>query len=200
MIYQTLNPIIEKLLSLEIEEQKQLAASQKRDIFNPENSKLPDPEIISLIDSLSNEFVMGNTPEVYNFIGKIESNNNPKAKSGISKASGIYQFTPNEVKTTKNRAKRTVGYNKEYVDKIPNDPTEWNKEQANVMLTSYLFPKEIKGSPGLVDELLKRSFTQKNDIDAWKELYKLHHTNLDKTRYLGRINKNIDRILSEYIE
>ena len=171
-----------------------------KDIFNPEDSKLYDPEIISLIDSLSNEFVMGNTPEVYDFIGKIESNNNPQARSKLSKASGLYQFTPNEVKTTKNRAKRTVGYDKEYINKISNDPTKWNKEQANVMITSYLFPKEIKGSPGLVDELLKRSFTKDRDIEAWKKLYELHHTNLDKTRYLNSINKNIDRALSGYME
>ena len=54
-----INPIIEKLLVSIMEEQKELAASQKRDIFNPEDSKLYDPEIVSLIDSLSNEFVLG---------------------------------------------------------------------------------------------------------------------------------------------
>ena len=79
---------------------------QGKDIFNPEDSKLYDPDIVSLIDSLANEFTMGNTPDVYKYIGELESNNNPLAESGISSAKGIYQFTPAAVEATKRSAKR----------------------------------------------------------------------------------------------
>ena len=169
-----------------------------KDIFNPEDSKLYDPEIISLIDSLANEFMMGNTPEVYKFIGELESNNDPTAKSGISEASGVYQFTPEEVKVTKNRAKRTVGFDKDYIIEIPSDPREWTMNQANVMITSYLAPKEIKGKEGFVDELIKRAFKKDYDIEDWIDLYWLHHTNKDKTRFSKQVNKNIERVAPKY--
>ena len=169
-----------------------------KDIFNPEDSKLYDPEIISLIDSLSNEFMMGNTPEVYNYIGLAESNNNPLAESNLSNAKGLYQFTPDAVESTKRSAKRNVGYDSDYIDAIPDNPTEWSLEQANVMLTSYLFPKEVKGRPGFVDALLKRAFEPDYEIEDWEALYRLHHTNLGKTKYLDEITKNIERASKEY--
>jgi soluble lytic murein transglycosylase-like protein len=170
-----------------------------KDIFNPEDSKLYDPESIALIDSLTNEFAMGNTPELYKYIGDLESNNNPAAESSISKAKGIYQFTPDAVESTKRSAKRNVGYNSAFIDSIPDNPTKWSPYQANVMLTSYLFPKEMEGKPsGFIDELLKRSFKQDYDIEDWEEVYKLHHTNIDKTQYLDEINRNLQRISPLY--
>ena len=172
--------------------------SKPKDIFNPKDSKLYDPEIISLIDSLANEFMMGNTPEVYKYIGLAESNNNPLAESSLSKAKGIYQFTPDAVKSTKRSAKRNVGFNHNYINSIPNNPTKWTQEQANVMLTSYLFPKEVKGKPGFVDMLLKKAFKQNPEIEDWEELYKIHHTNLGKTKYLDEITRNIERASKEY--
>ena len=189
---------------MEGEEDKEEQAFQskegkKRDIFNPKDSKLYDPEIISLIDSLTNEFAIGNTPNLYKFIGALESNNEPSAKSSISRAKGIYQFTPDAVKSTKRSAKRNVGYDSAFIDSIPNNPTKWSSYQANVMLTSYLFPKEIKGKPsGFVDELLKRSFKQDYDIKDWEEVYKLHHTNIDKTKYFDEITKNLERVSPLY--
>jgi len=172
--------------------------SKPKDIFNPENSKLYDPEIISLIDSLSNEFMMGNTPEVYKYIGLAESNNNPLAESNLSNAKGLYQFTPDAVESTKRSAKRNVGYDSDYIDAIPDNPTKWTQDQANVMLTSYLFPKEVKGKPGFVDMLLKEAFKQNPKIEDWEELYKLHHTNLGKTKYLNEITKNMERASKQY--
>tara|TARA_Y100001973_G_C5155622_1_gene310559 strand:- start:151 stop:747 length:597 start_codon:yes stop_codon:yes gene_type:complete len=172
--------------------------NQKKDIFNPEDSRLYDPEIISLIDSLANEFQIGNTPDFYNYIGLAESNNNPLAESSISNAKGLYQFTPDAIESTKRSAKRNVGFDDDYIDAIPDNPTKWSQEQANVMLTSYLFPKEVKGRPGFVDALLKRAFKENYDIKDWEALYRLHHTNLGKTKYLDEITRNIERASKEY--
>ena len=171
---------------------------QGKDIFNPEDSKLYDPDIVSLIDSLANEFTMGNTPDVYKYIGELESNNNPLAESGISSAKGIYQFTPAAVESTKRSAKRNVGFDDEYIDAIPDNPLEWNQEQSNVMLTSYLFPKKVKGKQGFVDVLLKQVFKKDYDIKDWESLYKLHHTNIDKTKFLKQINQNLERVSPKY--
>jgi len=190
-----MNYSFKDIIQLALESKNKL---NQKDIFNPEDSKLYDPEIISLIDSLSNEFMMGNTPEVYNYIGLAESNNNPLAESNLSEAKGIYQFTPDAVESTKRSAKRNVGFDDDYIDAIPENPTEWTQEQANVMLTSYLFPKEVKGRQGFVDMLLKRAFKQNPNIEDWEELYKLHHTNIGKTKYLDEITRNIERASKQY--
>jgi len=190
-----MNYSINDMIKLALESKNK---SKPKDIFNPKNSKLYDPEIISLIDSLSNEFMAGNTPEVYNYIGLAESNNNPLAESNLSNAKGLYQFTPDAVESTKRSAKRNVGYDHDYIDAIPDNPTKWTQSQANVMLTSYLFPKEVKGRPGFVDMLLKKAFKQNPEIEDWEELYKIHHTNLGKTKYLDEITRNMERASKQY--
>ena len=79
-------------------------------------------------------------------------------------------------------------------------PTPYNNVGfcANVMLTSYLFPKEVKGKEGFVDELLKQVFKKDYDIKDWESLYKLHHTNIDKTKFLRQINQNLERVSPKY--
>ena len=169
------------------------------DIFDPEDSKLYDPRMATLLDSLVQEVQMGNVPVLHQFIGDLESNNKLTARNPISNAAGIYQFVPEEVKTTKRRAIRNVGFDPEYIKAIPNDPTLWNQEQSDIMLMSRLFPMEEKGKPFYMDKLLKRAYRQDWDIDDFLEIYDKHHTLVDKSRYKKEIDLNKKRVIDKYL-
>jgi hypothetical protein len=174
------------------------------DIFDPSQSNLDDPRMISLADSLTNEIMMGNTPDFLKFLGHMESNsrlgarvsgyNTDPSKGDIRTASGIYQFTQPTIPTTKKSAKITSGFDPSYIDAIPDDPTKWTLEQSNIMALAKLFPSVIQGKPGLADSLIRESFKTNYDKDAWEQLYSdAWHTDVDSAT-----QKRLDKILPQY--
>ena len=170
------------------------------DIFDPEDSKLFDPEMITLLDSLTNEIMMGNTPPLYKFLGELESRNNPKAtnKAG-STAKGLYQFTDPAVESSKKSAKINVGFDPDYINKISNDPRNWTQKQADIMLSAYLFPHIIKGSPGLADKLIKTSVRSKYFKPEWEDIYDMIlHTSMGKTKFKKEIDRNKASVIPKY--
>ncbi len=165
-----------------------------------------------LLDSLIN--IAGNKdkmPEFMKLVRQIESGGkyrekegetdfpygNPLAKAKSTTASGVYQFTEDSVDTAKKRAKN-IGIDSSFIDLIPNDPTQWTDQEADVMFLGNMFasivdpnnPKASKGQmysglqgkPGLVDSLLGEAFKPKNpSIDAMEDLYyTIHHTDPDE--------------------
>ena len=119
------------------------------DIYDPSQSNLDDPKMASLLDSLTDEIMMGNTPDFLKFLGHMESDSNlgsrvsgyntDPSKGKVKTASGIYQFTEPTVGPTKKSAKITSGFDPTYIDAIPNDPTQWTQEQSDIMALAKLF-------------------------------------------------------------
>jgi len=173
---------------------------QGKDLFNPEDSNLDSPEMIMLLDSLVTEIQKGNTPPLYQFLSELESRNNPEAVSKVgSTAKGIYQFTDPAVETSVRSAKRNVGFDDEYIDAIPSDPREWSREQADIMLSSYLFPHIIKGRRGLADRLIKASIGSEYFKPEWEQIYDIIlHTSMGKTKFKEDIAKNKAEIFPKY--
>ena len=171
-----------------------------KDIFDPKDSRLDDPEMIMLLDSLVTEIQRGNTPPLYQFLGDLESRNNPQAVSKVgSTAKGVYQFTDPAVETSMRSAKRNVGIDHEYIDTIKTDPRDWSQEQANIMLSSYLFPHIIEGSPGLADELIRASIGSEYFKPEWEQIYDIIlHTSMGKTRFKEDIDANKAEIFPKY--
>ena len=112
----------------------------------------------------------------------IESDNNPKASAGTTSAKGVYQFTDASVQTAKNRM-FNMGFEKEYIREIDNNPHKWTDEHADSMFLANMFAQ--RGS----DALLKK--IGKGDVDAMKTAYyKFHHTDPDEAT-----KKRVDNII-----
>ena len=112
----------------------------------------------------------------------IESDNNPKASAGTTSAKGVYQFTDASVQTAKNRM-FNMGFEKEYIREIDNNPHEWTDEHADSMFLANMFAQ--RGS----DALLKK--IGKGDLDAMKAAYyKIHHKDPDEAT-----KKRVDNII-----
>ena len=104
-------------------------------------------------------------------VREIESDNNPKASADTTSAKGVYQFTDASVETAKNRM-YNMGFEKEYIREIDNNPHEWTNEHADSIFLANMFAQ--RGS----DALLKK--IGKGDLDAMKTAYyKFHHTDPD---------------------
>ena len=120
------------------------------------------------------------------FVRHIESDNNPKASAGTTSAKGVYQFTDGSVQTAKNRM-FNMGFEKEYIREISNNPHNWTDEQADSIFLANMFAQ--RGS----DKLLVK--IGDGDLDAMKHAYyKFHHTDPDiATR------QRVDNIIIECI-
>ena len=115
-------------------------------------------------------------------VRSVESDNRPEAMADTSSAKGVYQFTDSSVVTGKNRMKRR-GFDKKFIDAIPDDPRKWNNEQADAMFLSNMFSQE--GS----DKYLMGIGS--GDIDAGKEAYyRFHHTKPD-TATIRRVEERM---------
>ena len=102
------------------------------------------------------------------YVRHIESDDNPKASAGTTSAKGVYQITDASVITAKNRM-HNMGFHKEDIREIDNNPHNWNDEQADCVFLANVFAQ--RGSDGLLKEI------GKGDIDAMKQAYyKFHHT------------------------
>ena len=132
---------------------------------------------------------------------------NPKAEADSTTAAGVYQFTKGSVDSAKKRAKN-IGIDPGFINLIPNDPTQWTDQEADIMFLGNMFasivdpnnPKAtksetyhgLKGRPGLIDSLLSEAFKPINpSINAIKDLYyTIHHTKPDSAT-IDRVNKII---------
>ena len=179
-----------------------LLMANSNDLYTGSNALLD-----SLIDISGDRSKM---PEFMKLVRQIESGGkyrsfrgetdfpygNPSAKADSTTASGVYQFTKDSIDTAKKRAKN-IGIDSGFVNLIPDDPTQWTDQEADVMFLGNMFatiidpnnPKASKGQmysglqgrPGIVDSLLVEAFKQKNpSIDAMEDLYyTIHHTKPD---------------------
>ena len=184
------------------------------DIYDPSKSRLDDPRMATLLDSLVDEVRLGNTPDFLKFLGHMESDSNlasrvsgyneDPSKGKVKTASGIYQFTGPTVGPTKKSAKITSGFDPSYIDSIPTSPTaidtsgnvvgQWTQEQSDIMALAKLFPAVIQGSPGLADSLIRESFKPNYDKAAWEQLYSdIWHTKVDSLT-----QDRLDKILPQY--
>ncbi len=113
-------------------------------------------------------------------VREIESDNNPKASAGTTSAKGVYQFTDGSVQTAKNRM-FNMGFDKDYIRDIDNNPHNWNDEQADCMFLANMFAQ--RGSDKLLTKI------GEDDLSAMKEAYyKFHHTAPDKAT-IDRVEK-----------
>jgi len=113
-------------------------------------------------------------------VREIESDNNPMAAAGTTSAKGVYQFTDASVNTAKNRM-YNMGFFKEEIREISNNPHKWTDEHADCMFLANMFAQ--RGS----DKLLKKVGSL--DLEAMKEAYyKFHHTDPDEAT-IKRVNK-----------
>jgi hypothetical protein len=119
---------------------------------------------------------------IYNFsqqVRQIESDNNPKAAAKTTSAKGVYQFTDASVQTGKNRM-YNMGFEKEFIREVDNNPHNWTDEQADSIFLANIFAQ--RGS----DNLLRK--IGYGDIEARKQsYYKFHHTKPD-TATKDRVN------------
>jgi hypothetical protein len=122
---------------------------------------------------------------IYGFsqqVRQVESDNNPKAAAKTTSAKGVYQFTDASVQTGKNRM-YNMGFEKEYIREIDNNPHNWNDEHADSIFLANIFAQ--RGS----DKLLKK--IGYGEIEPRKEAYyKFHHTDPD-TATKNRVNNII---------
>ena len=164
-----------------------------------------------LLDSLVNVILTGDTrPKFMNLIRQVESGGkyrpklgttdypfgNPEAKADSTTAAGVYQFTKDAINTAKNRAKN-IGFDKGFINLIPNDATQWTDDEADIMFMANMFSSIVdpnnplatkgemysglKGRSGLIDSLLAESYKKSPSIDAIKDLYyTIHHTDPDE--------------------
>jgi hypothetical protein len=115
-------------------------------------------------------------------VRQIESDNNPEAAAKTTSAKGVYQFTDASVQTAKNRM-YNMGFDKEDIRDIDNNPCNWNDEQADCMFLANIFAQ--RGS----DKILRK--VGYGDIEARKQAYyKFHHTDPDKATI-----KRVDKII-----
>ena len=123
---------------------------------------------------------------IYDFskqVREIESDNNPEAAAKTTSAKGVYQFTDDSVQTAKNRM-YNMGFEKEDIREIDNNPHKWTDEHADCMFLANIFAQ--RGS----DKLLKK--VGYGEIEPRKEAYyKFHHTDPDKATI-----KRVDRIIT----
>jgi hypothetical protein len=172
------------------------------DIYTGENELLD-----SIIDSIMNT---EERPEFLNLVRQAESGGkyrpekgvtdfpygNPEALAETTTAAGVYQFTKDSVDTAKNRAKN-IGFDSSFIDLIPNDPTQWTNDEADIMFLANMFastvdpnnPKAkkgkmysgLEGESGLIDSLLSLVLNENPDSNIMRDLYyTLHHTNPDQ--------------------
>ena len=122
---------------------------------------------------------------IYEFsrqVREIESDNNPKAAAKTTSAKGVYQFTDASVQTAKNRM-YNMGFEKEDIREIDNNPHKWTDEHADSMFLANIFAQ--RGS----DKLLKKIGS--GEIEPRKEAYyKFHHTDPDEATI-----KRVDKII-----
>tara|TARA_R110002020_G_scaffold140013_1_gene311206 strand:- start:80 stop:538 length:459 start_codon:yes stop_codon:yes gene_type:complete len=112
----------------------------------------------------------------------IESDNNPMASPSTSSAKGVYQFTDASVQTGKNRM-YNMGFDKNSIREIDNNPQLWSDEQADAMFFANVFAQ--RGSDPYIKKIAK------GDIQARKDAYyKFHHTDPDEAT-IKRVNKII---------
>ena len=159
------------------------------DVYEP--SVLPETEAQNLLNNLIEQVQSTDERhEFLNLIRQIESGGkyrpllgstdfpygNPEARAKTTTASGVYQFTEDSVETAKNRA-YNLGFDKNIIKNISNDPTKWTNKDADIMVLANLFAQSKK-QPGFVDELLIKAFG--GDRQAMQEAYyMLHHTDPD---------------------
>ena len=151
------------------------------DIY-PQDANVYNPTLDTLVENI---MAGEERPELLNLIREIESDNNPLARNKTTTASGVYQFTKDSVITAKNRAKN-LGFDKGFVNLIPNDPTQWTDKESDIMITANLFAQETD-KPGFVDELLEQAL-QGNRQAMQEVYYMLHHTAPDEATK-KRVNK-----------
>ena len=104
---------------------------------------------------------------------------NPLARAKTSQATGVYQFTPATVKTTKQRA-LNLGIDSAYINLIPDDPTQWTDKEAEVMFMAHMFAAQVEGKEGFIDSLLKKSYVEGDRAAMHKLYYDIHHTDPDE--------------------
>ena len=115
-------------------------------------------------------------PMFFDLIRRIESDNEKMATTGTTTAKGVYQFTDASVKTAKKRA-INLGFDKGFINLIPNNPQQWTDDEADMLTASNMFAQS-KVKSGFVDELMVDALS--GDRQAMQDAYyMLHHTNPD---------------------
>ena len=174
---------------------KEISMANK-DIYKGKNLLLDE-----IIDSI---MLTEKRPEFLNLIRQVESGGkyrpekgivdfpfgNPEARAKTTTAAGVYQFTEDSVNTAKNRAKN-IGFDSGFINLIPNDPTQWTDDEADVMLLANMYasvvPKGkttymgLEGKEGLIDSLLSNVLGDEIDKPSLYDLYyTVHHTAPDE--------------------
>tara|TARA_R100000458_G_C8129086_1_gene144875 strand:- start:62 stop:622 length:561 start_codon:yes stop_codon:yes gene_type:complete len=178
------------------------------DVYEPASPATEAQNLLNVL--LEQSQFTGSRHELLNLIRQIESGGgygpktvrypfgNPKAESGTG-ARGVYQFKDKEskpnkkgvvedaVRTARNRAKN-LGFDKAFVNLIPDDPRQWTDQEADIMVLANLFAQS-KVRKGFVDDLLVKAFG--GDRKAMQDAYELHHTSLSDEGTSPRLNRFI---------
>ena len=114
----------------------------------------------------------GNISNWANQVRHVESDNNPMASPGTTSAKGVYQFVDASVPVAKQRMKN-MGYDKEFIDNISNNPQEWSDKEADAMFFGNVFAQT--GSDSLLKQIALGDLAARQDA-----YYKFHHTAPDE--------------------
>ena len=112
------------------------------------------------------------TKNIYDFamiVRDIESQNNPKAVHDISTASGVYQFLVDSIPVARRRA-LNIGVQQDVLDDIPEDPTIWTNDQADLLFMANILGQ--RGSDWYIHQI-----GVGNSEAGIETYYKFHHTN-----------------------
>lgn len=127
------------------------------------------------------ETFTNNILDYMNVVREIESSNDNSQVNPDSGAAGLYQFLESTVPTARNRAghseSKVAHKNKSYVDDIPQNPLEWNEDQAGLMFLAHAFGAEVnkERSPVIGSDKLFHRIGTDFDPEAQKDLYMNYH-------------------------
>ena len=140
-----------------------------------------DRMVESGLEITDREAFTNNILDYMNVVREIESSNDNSQVNPDSGAAGLYQFLESTVPTARNRAgheeSNVAHKNRDYVDSIPQNPLDWDEDQAGLMFLAHAFGAGVnkERSPGIgSDELFHRIGTD-FDPDAQKDLYMNYH-------------------------
>ena len=126
------------------------------------------------------EAFMNNIFDFMNVVREIESSNDNSQVNPDSGAAGLYQFLESTVPTARNRAgheeSNVAHKNRDYVDNIPQNPLDWDEDQAGLMFLAHAFGADVNEERTSIgsDELFYRIGTD-FDPEAQKDLYMNYH-------------------------
>lgn len=176
----------------EVAKEAKEQAEIQRDLSEAEKSILNEYDIDERV-------VKGNLMDVYQRIGKMESNNRNDVSPSTSSAKGYFQYVDGSFKAAANRAARF------YKNKLGKDVPAWVKQaqEGKIEITDLSRPKQEElllidwrmGPRSYMGDLKNYLIRGREASDNLHKIYENHHTGIDKDPNKDVIRKRMNAIL-----